>query len=184
MDNTVSFAELILKFWDTIIQYIWPLYFRNEGFYIIKKVCGKPSKIYKDEERWCWKLPLFQTFDVVDMRYQTFNCTAHSFIYNAEKIIPYNIVIDTQVEFRVKDPLIIYRLDKEALYSFVSNQVHQLLSFSFSEKASLDLNNLQKLVNEKLNQFKDIDKEFYHDIEISKIVITSYDYNISLRQIQ
>ena len=37
MDNTISFAELILKFWNTILKYIWPLFFRHEGFNIIKK---------------------------------------------------------------------------------------------------------------------------------------------------
>ena len=50
MDNTLSFAELILKFWNTILKYIRPLFFRHEGFNIIKKTYGKPTKIYKNNE--------------------------------------------------------------------------------------------------------------------------------------
>lgn len=193
MDNTVSFAELILKFWDTILKYIWPLYFRHEGFEIIKKTYGKPKKIYKDEERWCWKVPFCQTFDIVDMRDHTFNSTAHSFGCSAEHIVPYNIVIDTQVEFRIKDPFVIYNLNNDftkqvnPLYIFVSNQVHQLLSSCFVDfKASvcLDVNELQNIINDKVHEFKNSDEKFYQYIEINKIIVTSYDYNISLRQIQ
>lgn len=192
MDNTISFSELILKFWDTILKFVWPLYFRHEGFYTIKKTCEKPVKIYKDNERWCWKFPFFQTFDIVDMRHQTFNCTAHSFGCNNRNVIPYNIVIDTQIEFRIKDPLVIYRFNNDftnqinPLYLFVSNKVHQLLSECFNTKliSDLDLNTIQRTVDNELGKLSRIDKNFCQNIEINKIIITSCDFNISLRQIQ
>ena len=190
MDNTLSFAELILKFWNTILEYIWPLYFRHEGFNIIKKTCGKPTKIYENSERFCWKCPFFQTFDIVDIRCQTFNSTAHSFGCNNIKTVPYNVVVDTQVEFRIIDPKVIYELNNDfnnqinPLYLFVSNQVHLLLSKCFldtKQTGFLNLNNLQETINDKL---KNTDKDFGKYIKINRIVITSYDYNISLRQIQ
>lgn len=190
MDNTISFAELILKFWNTILKYIWPLFFRHEGFNIIKKTYGKPTKIYKNNERFCWKVPLFQTFDIVDMRFQTFNSTAHSFGFNSSRTIPYNIVIDTQIEFRIEDPKVIYEFNNDfnnpinPLYLFVSNQVHLLLSECFWDSKQiepLDLKDLQTIVNDKL---KEIDDDFCQYIKINRVVITSYDYNISLRQIQ
>ena len=193
MDNALSFSELILKFWDTILQLIWPIYFRNEGFYIIRKTYGKPGKIYKDNNRWCWKIPLLQKFDIIDMRYHTFNSTAHSFGYNIGNIIPYNLVIDTQVEFRIKDPCIIYKLNNDfsnqmnPLYSFVSNQVHQLLSLccnNFKLDPKVDLDKIQESIDNELRTANKADETFYKGIEIRKIIITSFDYNISLRQIQ
>lgn len=190
MDNTLSFAELILKFWNTILEYLWPLYFRHEGFNIIKKTCGKPTKIYENNERFCWKIPFIQTFDIVDMRYQTFNSTAHSFGCNSSHTIPYNIVIDTQIEFRIKDPKVIYELNNDfnnqtnPLYLFVSNQVHLLLSECLLDSKQTDPINLKVLQNTVANKLKNMNEDFCKYIKINRIVITSYDYNISLRQIQ
>ena len=66
----------------------------------------------------------------------------------------------------------------------MSNQVHLLLSKCFldtKQTGFLNLNNLQETINDKL---KNTDKDFGKYIKINRIVITSYDYNISLRQIQ
>ena len=47
-----------------------------------------------------------------------------------------------------------------------------------------DVNELQNIINDKVHEFKNSDEKFYQYIEINKIIVTSYDYNISLRQIQ
>lgn len=194
--SQTSFADLVVTFWDHILMYVWPLKFRHEGFSIIRKTCGAPGKIYSFDERWCWKLPFIQSFDEVDMKSHTFNSTAHSFLCNNKKSLPYNIIIDTQVEFCIKNPLVIYKIDSDfkstpnPLYSFISNEVHSIIMDALDTEIiekNINSQEMQEIINKSLNdKVKNVmeNAKYENDILIEKIVITSYDYNISLRLVQ
>lgn len=181
----------------------------KKGYGVIKCRWGHPIK-WRNKARVYWKWPIMDTFDKVDMRKRYIQLSAHSFHSSQMKtsIIPYNIIIDVQVEYQVINPLIIYdeygfKEGEDAFNSYVNNTVHGILSNILMQYGSeLDYNTLIKELN---NQFKEYQKcplkeeeikafdnpfterlyskEVNTDkcISILNIVVTSFDKNISLR---
>ena len=150
------------------------------------------------------------TFDKVDMRKRYIQLNAHSFHSSQMKtsIIPYNIIIDVQVEYQVINPLVIYdeygfKEKEDVLTSYVNNTVQEFLSNILIQYGSeLDYDTLIKELNNQLKEYQkyplkeeDIkafdnpfterlySKEVNTDkcISILNIVVTSFDKNISLR---
>lgn len=106
----------------------------NKGYGIIKKRFGQPIK-WRNKPSLYWKWPIIDTFDKVDMRKRYLQVNAHSFHSPdmKETIIPYNIIIDVQVEYEVINPLVIYdeygfKEGEEAYTSYVNNVVQEIIS--------------------------------------------------------
>jgi hypothetical protein len=142
------------------------------------------------------------------MRKKYLFVNAHSFhTPDMEKsIIPYNIVIDVQVEYQVVNPLVIYDEygfsdGEEANTSYVNNTVQGILS-KIIEKHGIELNyntlvteirNMQEeytIKTRSIEEIKTYDSKYKtlldslnikECISISNIVVTSFDKNISIR---
>lgn len=198
-------VRFITRFWDGFIF----LTVCNQGQAVIKKRFGYPIK-WRTKPRLYWKWPFIDMFDKVDMRKRYAQFNAHSFYDERQKndtIVPYNILIDFQMEYQIVNPLVIYEasgyFDREDIVlSYVNNIVHSRLSdlihakeedlsyadiVSFFDLMVHDLHldkisyeNEVKLDDKFLNQQR---KEIRLEecISINKIVITSFDKNISLR---
>ena len=136
----------------------------------------------------CYKFPIIQTFDIVNMKKQVHFLNAHSVKSKSDKVIPYNITIDAQVEFRIIDPMVIYSIDifddgnREPIRIYVDNEVHLLIDKVLKEnpidiQAMIDEALKKKNCKEKTNDLNDM-------IKIERIVISAFDYNLSLRHAQ
>lgn len=141
-------------------------------------------------------------------RYAQFN--AHSFYdmdQGNETIVPYNILIDFQVEYQIINPLVIYDASgyiegENIALSYVNNIVHSYLSQLIQEKGvGLSYQDvvsfISTIVKELHHDRYSYDDELRYDdafldkkrgcvdlkscISINDIVITSFDKNISLR---
>lgn len=124
-------VQLITQFWDRCIIFTEC----NQGQAVIRKRFGRPIK-WRTKPKWYWKWPFIDMFDKVDMRKQYAFLNAHSFYFNGmvnDTIIPYNILIDFQVEYQVINPLVIYEASgykegEDASSSYVNNIIHHRLS--------------------------------------------------------
>ena len=98
MDNVSSIAELLAISWTYVSKLLSFVNIRNEGYAIIKRRWGKPVKVYDLSERWCWKWPIAEKFDIVDIRKQVIYLNAHSVKNDdgSKNIIPFNTTIDAQ----------------------------------------------------------------------------------------
>lgn len=153
------------KFIVQIIQFIerllLPFTICKKGYGVIKCRLGSPIK-WRNKTRVYWKWPIIDTFDKVDMRKRYIQLSAHSFHSSQMKtsIIPYNIIIDVQVEYQVINPLIIYdeygfKEGEDALNSYVNNTVHEILSNILMQYGSeLDYNTLIKELNNQLKEYQ------------------------------
>ena len=204
MDNISSIAELIAISWEYISKLLSFVNIRNEGYAIIKRRWGKPIKVYDLSERWCWKWPIAEKFDVVDIRKQVIYLNAHSVKNDdsQQKLIPFNTTIDAQCEFRIVNPNVIYKISDDivktennytTIESYVDNTVHILISRIICENGLSNISNanIQKLMDKELAKHnkghpqgfeKDFDFKVSHAILIENVVIVSFDNNISLRQ--
>lgn len=202
------------KFVVQILQWFWDrLIFFTEckkGEAVIKRRCGFPVK-WRNRPRWYFKWPIIDMFDKVDMRKKYVQFNAHSFHgLNMEKgLIPYNIIIDFQVEYQVVNPLVIYDeygfAQGESEYlSFINNTVQKDISKLICEKGiELTYKEIISYFEEKVKEYKKSTpcsskiKEFDNSfrakrrrnyfiepndgVSINDIIITSFDKNISLR---
>lgn len=204
MDNVSSLAELIAISWTYISKLLSFVNIRNEGFAIIKRRWGKPIKVYDMKERWCWKWPIAEKFDEIDIRKQVIYLNAHSIKNdeNSESIVPFNTTIDAQCEFRIVNPNIIYKISDDivktennytTIESYVDNTVHFLISRIICQNGLSQLTNanIQDKMTEELENYnvgrprsfqKDFDFEVSNGILIEDVVIVSFDNNISLRK--
>lgn len=194
-------VQLLTQFWERCIF----LTECNQGQSVIKKRFGCPIK-WRTKPRWYWKWPFVDTFDKVDMRKRYAYLNAHSFYHEEMKdtIIPYNILVDFQVEYQVMNPLVIYEASgykegEDVSLSYVNNIIHSRLSeliqknldslsyikvLTYVDQIVKDLHtetisqenseSCQFLKQGKVFNFKDY-------ISINEIIITSFDKNISLR---
>jgi len=198
-------VQLINWFWDRCIFFTEC----NQGQAVIKKRFGYPMK-WRTKPRWYWKWPFIDMFDKVDMRKRYAQFNAHSFYGKKQKvdaIVPYNIIIDFQVEYQIINPLVIYEASgymegEDIALSYVNNTVHsQLSELIQKKKGDLSYNVILSYCNtivknlclEKIsyeNEVKYDDKfskrkrkelDLKECISINEIVITSFDRNISLR---
>lgn len=204
MDNVSSLAELIAISWTYVSKLLSFVNIRNEGFAIIKRRWGKPIKVYDMKERWCWKFPIAEKFDEIDIRKQVIYLNAHS-IKNDENndyIVPFNTTIDAQCEFRIVNPNIIYKISDDivktennytTIESYVDNTVHILISkiISTNRLSKITNANIQEKMDDELEKYnkgkprtfqKSFDFKVSHGILIENIVIVSYDNNLSLRK--
>lgn len=204
MDNVSSIAELLALSWTTISKLLSFINIRNEGYAIIKRRWGKPVKVYDMSERWCWKWPIAEQFDLVDIRKQVIYLNAHSIKNSDNKrfILPSNTTIDVQAEYRIVNPNVIYKISDEiaksennytTIESYVDNCVHLIISDVIFNNQNCELTNanIQRKIHHELEKYnqnkpKDFCKEMDFDVNngilIENIVIVSFDNNISLRK--
>ncbi len=196
-------VQLITQFWDRCVF----LTECNQGQAVIKKRFGRPIK-WRTKPRWYWKWPLIDMFDKVDMRKQYVFLNAHSFYHNGmvnDTIVPYNILIDFQVEYQVVNPLVIYEASgykegEDVSLSYINNIIHYRLSeliqknphdISYGQLLTYANKIVQELHTEKISQEEEKRYHFLKHgketinlkdyISINEIIITSFDKNISLR---
>lgn len=203
MDNVSSIAELLAISWQYLSRLLSFINIRHEGFAIIKKRWGKPIKVYDLSERWCWKWPIAERFDVVDIRKQIIYLNAHSVKNNDEcYILPMNTTIDAQAEFRVVNPNIIYKISDDIVKydennyttteSYIDNTVQLLISKMIAHNPMRELTNanIQDKLNEELKIYnrnrptgfcKNFDFDVSDGLIIERVVIVSFDNNLSLR---
>lgn len=204
MDNVSSIAELLAISWTYISKLLSFVNIRNEGYAVIKRRWGKPVKVYDLSERWCWKWPIAEKFDIVDIRKQVIYLNAHSVKNDdtCQTLVPFNTTIDAQCEFRIINPNIIYKISDDivktennytTIESYIDNTVHILISRIICQNGLSKLTNanIQSKMDEELKQFnkghpftfqKNFDVKPNHAILIENIVIVSFDNNISLRK--
>lgn len=180
------FFEAVLQNISALANFITPVRYCDEGYNVIRKTFGKPQKVFNTGL--CYKFPIIQTFDIVNMKKQVHFLNAHSVKSKSDKVIPYNITIDAQVEFRIIDPMVIYSIDifddgnREPIRIYVDNEVHLLIDKVLKEnpidiQAMIDEALKKKNCKEKTNDLNDM-------IKIERIVISAFDYNLSLRHAQ
>lgn len=181
------FLEIVLKHIGSFVDLLTPVRYCDEGQNVIVKRFGRPKRAYKPGI--CWKIPVLETFDTANMKKQLHFLNAHSVMAKTDKIVPYNITIDAQVEFKILNPFVIYHIDvvdgsdREPLRIYVDNEVHLIIN---DVVADFHGPNLQERINtelEKRNKEKTGDY-FRNAILIERIVISAYDYNLSLRHAQ
>ena len=199
MDNVSSIAELLAISWTYVSKLLSFVNIRNEGYAIIKRRWGKPVKVYDLSERWCWKWPIAEKFDIVDIRNQVIYLNAHSVKNDdgSKNIIPFNTTIDAQCEFRIVNPNVIYKISDDIVktennYTTIESYV-DLISRIIRQNglSSITNANIQEMMDRELARFnrghpqgfeKGFDFRISHAILIENIVIVSFDNNISLRQ--
>ncbi len=202
MDGISSIAELIVALWEYVCTSLSFIKIRHEGFAVIKKRWGKPVKVYALTEHFCWKWPIAETFDEVDIRKQIIYLNAHSIKSpKGGYILPLNTTIDTQAEFKVVNPTIIYKISDDIVRydennyttteSYVDNVVHLLISKMLEKNGKLSgIFDVQEKLNDELALYNknksvtfsgDFDAPIENCLIIEKIVVVSYDYNFSLR---
>lgn len=183
----MNLFELILNNITTFLDYLTPVRYCNKGFNVIRKTFGKPEKVFTTGL--CYKLPVIQSFDIVNMKKQVHFLNAHSVKSKNDKVIPYNITVDAQVEFRVIDPYVIYHIDvfdsgnREPLRIYVDNEVHLLLDRVLQTE---NIEDIQTKINEALysRNTQQTDDYFKKAILIERIIISAFDYNLSIRHAQ
>lgn len=198
-------VQLLTWFWDRCTLFTEC----NQGQAVIKKRFGYPIQ-WRTKPRWYWKCPFIDMFDKVDMRKRYAQFNVHSFYdMNQENgvIVPYNILIDFQVEYQIINPLVIYDAcgymeGEDIALSYVNNIVHSYLSQLIQEKGvGLSYQDvvsfISSIVEELHHDRYSYDDELKYDdafldkkrsridlkscISINDVVITSFDKNISLR---
>ena len=182
-----KFLEAILQNISGVANFLTPIRYCDEGYNAIRKTFGKPYKVF--HTGLCYKLPIIQTFDIVNMKKQVHFLNAHSVKCKNDKVIPYNITVDAQVEFRIIDPMVIYHIDtfdegnSEPIRIYVDNEVHLLINSIINNDITAE--EAQRLIDEKLaNRNKTPQNYFQQAILIERIVISAFDYNLSLRHAQ
>lgn len=204
MDNVSSIAELLARSWSYVSKLLSFVNIRNEGTAIIKRRWGKPIKVYDMQERWAWKWPVAERFDVVDIRKQIIYLNAHSIKNDVDEdyILPLNTTIDAQAEFRVVNPNIIYKISDDIVKydennyttteSYIDNTVQLLISKVVSKYAhnGLTNTNIQEKMDEELALYnqgrptdfcKNMDVDVSNALLLERVVIVSFDNSISLR---
>ena len=182
------FLEAILQNLSGIANYLTPVMYCDEGYNIIRKTFGKPYKVFSTGL--CYKFPVIQSFDKINMKHQVHFLNAHSVKSKNDKIIPYNITVDAQVEFRIIDPFVIYHIDifddanREPIRIYVDNEVHLIIN-SIIQDENLRAVDIQEKIDEALNIRNSNPQDYLQKaIMIERIVISAFDYNLSIRHAQ
>ena len=175
--------DLFFSFIENFFAFITPVYYCNQGYNLIRKTCGAPGKIYK-KSGIAFKFPIIQIFDVVNMKRQVHFLNAHSIKSKNDKAIPYNITVDAQVEFRIIDPMVIYQIDleengREPIRIYVDNEVHLFIDEVLKQNPV----DIQAEINKKLSNRENLGS-LNNMIKIERIVISAFDYNLSIRHAQ
>ncbi len=181
--------ELLMQNIYNIFDLLTPIIYCDKGYNIIRKTFGTPGKIFTNSGI-CFKLPIIQSFDKVNTKLQVHFLNAHSVKSKNDKVIPYNITIDAQVEFRILDPMVIYYIDiedngnREPIRIYVDNEIHLIINEIIQED-NLTASQIQKLLNQKLEERNQHPKNYLEQaIKIERIVLSAFDYNLSIRHAQ
>lgn len=181
------FLEAILQNISDLANFFTPVRYCDEGYNVVCKTFGKPNKVFNTGL--CYKLPIIQTFDVVNMKKQVHFLNAHSVKSKNDKVIPYNITVDAQVEFRIIDPYVIYHIDtfdegnREPIRIYVDNEVHLLINSIIDYDITAE--EAQRLIDKKLAKRNKTPQDYFQKaILIERIIISAFDYNLSLRHAQ
>ena len=179
-----NFFELLLRNTNNILDLLTFVRFCDEGYNIIRKTCGKPDKIY-NKSGICFKIPIIQGFDKVNMKKQVHYLNAHSRVCSVNKLMPYNITIDAQIEYKIINPLVIYKINcyddarHGSIRAYIDNEIHLMLDEILKNK-DIDI---QKAIDEKLiyrNSKKD-DDFIKKSILIERVIICGYEYSIGIK---
>ena len=183
-----KFLDVLLQNANLLLDLLTPIKYCDEGYNIIRKTFGKPHKVFSTGL--CYKLPVIQAFDRVNMRHQIHFLNAHSVKSKNDNIIPYNITVDAQVEFRIIDPLVIYHIDifdeanREPIRIYVDNEVHLIIN-SIIQDENLKAIDIQEKINKALSIRNSAPADYLQKaIMIERIVISAFDYNLSIRHAQ
>ena len=199
--NTIGgfIINVIYKSWN----YAIPCKVCKQGEALVKCKFGKVIE-QKTIPGLYWKIPFVEEFDTVNVKIQTSYLNAHSFLMKSrqEAIIPTNVVIDAQIEYKILEPTCVYSITEESLATCIDNKVHEIINNAITdieEKiADTSINKISDRIedirkdNSKLyyfslnpqNNMQFDDKQKRAIIEILNIVVTSFDYNFSLRTTQ
>jgi len=144
MSTSISISEILINLLNYFKEELFPFYICKEGENIVLELLWKPFSVKKATGLY-FKIPLINTIKVVNIKKQVIFMHAHSFREEEKLIIPYNTSIDASIEYRIFNPLIIYKIDD--IENYIKNKVHISLRNSSWE----DLKKLQLLLNEKYN---------------------------------
>ena len=198
-------VQLINLFWERLICCT----VCDKGQAVIKKRLGYPIK-WRTKSGLYWKIPFIDVFDKVDIRKKYSQFNAHSFYGNQDEngvFIPYNILVDFQIEYQIVNPLGIYeasglRDGEDIVVSYIGNIIHSKISTLVKGKGDkisyIDVESLFKQLSKVL--YKEMyaegkEKEFDDDftnrkrsvvkiedcLSINEVLLTSFDKNISIR---
>ncbi len=156
----LEFGKFFVQILQTFSARLSPLKECRKGDGLVKKRFGHPIK-WRNKPRIYWKWPIIDTFDKVDMRKKYLQVNAHSFHSNQMEnlLIPYNIIIDVQIEYAVINPLVIYdeygfAEGEEAYTSLVNNTVQEIISNIIKEYGiKLDYNILESCLKENVQNY-------------------------------
>lgn len=183
-----KFLDILIQNIGIIFDLVTPVIYCDEGYNIIRKTFGKPYKVFSTGL--CYKLPIIQSFDKVNMKKQVHFLNAHSVMAKDDKIIPYNITVDAQVEFKIIDPMVIYHIDmfddanREPIRIYVDNEAHLIIN-SIIQDENLKATDIQKKIDNALNIRNSAPQNYLQkSIIIERIVISAFDFNLSIRHSQ
>ena len=156
----LEFGKFFVQILQTFSARLSPLKECRKGDGLVKKRFGHPIK-WRNKPRIYWKWPIIDTFDKVDMRKKYLQVNVHSFHSNQMEnlLIPYNIIIDVQIEYAVINPLVIYdeygfAEGEEAYTSLVNNTVQEIISNIIKEYGiKLDYNILESCLKENVQNY-------------------------------
>lgn len=155
----LELGKFIVQVIQILGKLLLPFTICKKGTGVIKCRLGHPIK-WRNKARVYWKWPIIDTFEKVDMRKRYIQLNAHSFhsLQMETSKMPYNIIIDVQVEYQVINPLVIYdeygfKEEEETLTSNIGNTIHEILSNILMQYGSkLDYNTLITELNNQLKK--------------------------------
>ncbi len=156
----LEFGKFLVQLLQTFSARLLPLKECRKGEGLVKKRFGHPIK-WRNKPGLYWKWPVIDTFDRVDMRKRYLQVNAHSYHSNqmGNPLIPYNIIIDVQVEYAVINPLVIYdeygfAEGEDAYTSFVNNTVQEIISKIIQKYGiELEYNILESCLKEDVQNY-------------------------------
>lgn len=179
MDSFTSIGQFITNLFAMSGRYLAPCWICGTGFSLVKNRLGVPTEKFQKPGLY-WKCPIIDVFDIVDMRLQIHYLSSHSigFEHDTKKyLFPSNKTLDAQVSFRIKDPLIIYKIKDDVLNNgnlyitiggYIDSRIHEDLTEFIKDKLS-DISSIvaiQDFFNEKYKT--SIDQHHFETIELKK----------------
>lgn len=202
MSWNITISEILVNIFNYFKEELWFIYICNQWENVILEYLWKPISV--KNKTWMYiKIPFLNTIKKIDIRKKIIYIHAHSFKDSNDKwIFKFNTSIDATIEYRIKNPLIIYYI--EDIETFIKNNVHMFLK-DYSSKELIELQKqLDINFNEEKIEIQDIHwfskffinvfnfigilkinelylKDKKSSLLIEKVVLSSYDNLISHR---